>query len=75
MEASTDAYQSLSGREGAVLQLMGESYSNLEVADQLGLSIKKLQSHRAAVMQKLVLRDVTHLVCYAVRRDLVDLER
>jgi DNA-binding NarL/FixJ family response regulator len=74
-EASDDAYLSLSGREREVLQLVGEGYSNQEIADKLGLSIKTVQSHRAAVMQKLGLHDVTHLVRYAVRRGLVDPER
>lgn len=70
-----DAYQSLTGREREVLQLVGEGYSNQEIADKLGLSIKTVQTHRAAVMAKLGLRDVTHLVRYAVRRGLVDPER
>jgi two-component system response regulator NreC len=70
-----DSYLSLTGREREVLQLVGEGYTNQEIADRLHLSIKTVQSHRAAVMQKLGLRDVTHLVRYAVRRGLVDPER
>lgn len=70
-----DTYQTLTSREREVLQLVGEGYTNQEIADRLHLSIKTVQSHRAAVMQKLDLRDVTHLVRYAVRRGLVDPER
>jgi DNA-binding NarL/FixJ family response regulator len=70
-----DAYDSLSGREREVLQLVAEGYTNAEIADQLHLSVKTVQSHRAAVMEKLELRDVTHLVRYAVRKGLVDPER
>jgi DNA-binding NarL/FixJ family response regulator len=70
-----DRYSSLSGREREVLKLVGEGYSNQDIADLLGLSVKTVQSHRAAVMQKLDLRDVTHLVRYAVRKGLVDPER
>lgn len=73
--ASRDAYQTLTSREREVLQLVGEGHSNQEIADKLGLSIKTVQTHRAAVMQKLDLRDVTHLVRYAIRRGLVDPER
>jgi two-component system, NarL family, response regulator NreC len=54
---------------------VGEGYSNQEIADLLTLSVKTVQSHRAAVMQKLDLRDVTHLVRYAVRKGIVDPER
>jgi DNA-binding NarL/FixJ family response regulator len=70
-----DSYATLSSREREVLQLVGEGHTNQEIADLLDLSIKTVQSHRASVMQKLQLRDVTHLVRYAVRRGLVDPER
>lgn len=70
-----DHYDALTGREREVLQLVAEGYTNQEIADQLHLSVKTVQSHRAAVMDKLDLRDVTHLVRYAVRRGLVDPER
>jgi DNA-binding NarL/FixJ family response regulator len=70
-----DAYDFLTGREREVLQLVGEGYSNQEIADKLVVSIKTAQAHRAAVMRKLGLRDVTHLVRYTVRRGLVDPER
>lgn len=70
-----DNYDALSGREREVLQLVGEGHTNQEIANMLHLSIKTVQSHRAAVMEKLGLRDVTHLVRYAVRRGLVNPER
>lgn len=70
-----DRYTLLTAREREVLQLVGEGFTNQEIADRLGLSVKTVQTHRAAVMEKLGLRDVTHLVRYAVRRGLVDPER
>jgi two-component system response regulator NreC len=70
-----DAYDTLSGREREVLQLVAEGSTNPEIAEQLHLSVKTVQSHRAAVMEKLELHDVTHLVRYAVRKGLVDPER
>ncbi|HLJ80371.1 MAG TPA: response regulator transcription factor [Ktedonobacterales bacterium] len=73
--AAPDAYDTLTGREREILQLVAEGYTNQEIADRLHLSIKTVQSHRASVMEKLDLRDVTHLVRYAVRRGLVDPER
>jgi DNA-binding NarL/FixJ family response regulator len=72
--AVDDRYAMLTGREREILQLVGEGYSNQEIADLLILSVKTVQSHRAAVMQKLDLRDVTHLVRYAVRKGIVDPE-
>ncbi|MGO8950185.1 MAG: response regulator [Ktedonobacterales bacterium] len=72
---ASDSYATLTGREREVLQLVGEGNTNLEIAEYLHLSIKTVESHRAAVMLKLGLRDVTHLVRYAVRRGLVDPEQ
>ena len=71
---TADTYASLTSREREVLQLVGEGHTNQEIADRLHVSIKTVQSHRAAVMMKLRLRDVTHLVRYAVRRGIVDPE-
>lgn len=73
--AAGDSYETLTSREREVLQMVGEGYTNQDIANRLHLSIKTVQSHRAAVMEKLGLRDVTHLVRYAVRRGLVDPER
>lgn len=72
---ASDSYETLTSREREVLQMVGEGYTNQDIANRLHLSIKTVQSHRAAVMEKLGLRDVTHLVRYAVRRGLVDPER
>ena len=74
-DATSDSYASLASRERAVPRLVGEGCTNQEVADRLHISIKTVQSHRDAVMEKLGLRDVTRLVRYAVRGGLVDPER
>lgn len=74
-ETTSDSYETLTSREREVLKLVGEGNTNQEIADRLHISIKTVQTHRAAVMEKLELRDVTHLVRYAVRRGLVDPER
>jgi len=70
-----DRYDNLTSREREILQLVAEGYTNLEIARLLSLSIKTVQTHRASVMTKLDLRDVTHLVRYAIHRGLVDPER
>ena len=65
------ALQVLTPREIEVLKLVAEGYTNQEIADQLTLSIKTVQAHRANVMEKLELRDVTHLVRFALRYGLI----
>jgi RNA polymerase sigma factor (sigma-70 family) len=64
----------LTPREIEILKLVAEGYTNQEIADQLTLSIKTVQAHRANVMEKLDLRDITHLVRFAVRYGLIPSE-
>ncbi len=61
----------LSPRELEVLKLVAEGHTNQEIADQLVLSIKTVQAHRANVMAKLGLENITQLVRFAVRYGLL----
>jgi DNA-binding NarL/FixJ family response regulator len=64
----------LSARELEVLTLVAEGHTNQEIADQLVISIKTVQAHRANVMEKLGLQDITHLVRFAIRHGLIPAE-
>ena len=64
----------LTPRELEIVTLVAEGYTNQAIADRLILSIKTVQSHRANVMEKLGLRDITHLVRFALRHGLIDAE-
>ena len=68
------ALRVLTPREMEVLKLVAEGHTNQEIADQLVLSIKTVQAHRANVMEKLGLHDVTHLVRFAIRHGLISPE-
>jgi DNA-binding NarL/FixJ family response regulator len=61
----------LTPREVEVLKLVAEGHTNQEIADQLVLSIKTVQAHRANVMEKLGLHDITHLVRFAIHHKLI----
>jgi len=76
MNASSlaQALRLLTPREVEVLRLVAEGRTNQEIADQLTLSIKTVQTHRANVMEKLDLRDITHLVRFAVHHGLIATE-
>jgi DNA-binding NarL/FixJ family response regulator len=65
------ALRILTPREIEILRLVAEGRTNQEIADQLTLSIKTVQTHRANVMEKLDLRDITHLVRFAIRYGLI----
>jgi DNA-binding NarL/FixJ family response regulator len=57
----------LSDREFEVFQLLGQGKGTRDVAKQLGLSIKTVETHRASLKTKLKLHTATELVHYAVR--------
>lgn len=57
----------LTDREFEVFQLIGRGKSTREIAQQLGLSTKTVDVHRANLKAKLDLQDTTALVRHAVR--------
>ena len=59
-------------REQQVLLLLAEGKSNKEIAAQLNLSTRTIESYRARIMQKLGLHSTAALVRYAVRNKLVE---
>jgi DNA-binding NarL/FixJ family response regulator len=61
----------LSPRELEVLKLVAEGHTSQEIADQLVLSIKTVQAHRANVMEKLGLENIAQLVRFAIRYNLL----
>jgi len=63
---------SLTSRERVVVQLIAEGHSNKEMAAILSLSVKTIESHRAAAMRKLNVTSVAALVRYAIRNRLVE---
>lgn len=62
----------LTEREREVLVLIAEGRTNQQIADQLSISVKTVQTHRAHLMDKLDLHDRSLLVRYAVRKGLIN---
>ena len=58
----------LSPREEVVLRLMALGYSNKEMAAELDLSVKTVETHRANAMQKLNLRNRIDVVQFAITK-------
>ncbi len=59
-------------REREIIQLLAEGYGNKEVADKLGISVKTVETHRAAIMRKLGLHSIGELVRYAIRNHIIE---
>jgi DNA-binding NarL/FixJ family response regulator len=64
-----DAYDTLTPRERQVLQLIVEGLTNRKIAERLGLSIKTVDTHRARLMNKLDISDLTTLVKFYLKRN------
>jgi two-component system, NarL family, response regulator NreC len=62
----------LSQREIEVLRRIALGYTNSEIAEQLFLSIRTVESHRAHIQQKLGLTTRSELVRYALDHKLVE---
>jgi DNA-binding NarL/FixJ family response regulator len=61
----------LTPRQREILQLVAEGKSTKEIAADLELSIKTVETHRAQIMNRLQIREVAGLVRYAIRMGLV----
>jgi two-component system response regulator NreC len=71
-ESDREPADDLSEREREVLSLIALGHTNAEIAAQLFLSIRTVESHRAHIQQKLRLSGRAQLVRYALEHDLVD---
>ena len=67
----TVSLSALSGREREVVQLLAEGKSSKEIASQLELSVKTVETHRSNLMRKLGLHSVSELVLFAVKNRIV----
>ena len=62
----------LSEREVDVLRLIALGHTNAEIAQQLFISVRTVETHRGHISQKLLLSSRAELVRYALDRKLVD---
>jgi len=69
--AGKDKTEGLTPREREIVQLLGEGKSNKQVGAVLGISIKTVETHRAATMRKLRLDSFADLVRYAIRNKII----
>ncbi|MEW6601919.1 MAG: response regulator transcription factor, partial [Nitrospirota bacterium] len=68
--SSRKAFSLLTEREREVLQLISEGKSTKQIATDLHVSAKTVESHRRQVMGKLNIRNVAELTKYAIREGL-----
>ena len=71
---NSDSYESLSDREKQVLGWIAKGYSNKEIAENLIISVKTVETHKSHVMEKLGLRTRPDLVKYALKKGLLNFD-
>jgi DNA-binding NarL/FixJ family response regulator len=72
LERPSKQRSTLTSRERGVVQLIAEGYTNKQIAYLLNISLKTVETHRAAVMRKLNLSSSAALVRYAIRNKIVE---
>ena len=66
----SSAFSLLSPREREVLQLIAEGKTSNQVAENLHVSIKTVETHRAQLLRKLKVKSVAELTKFAIREGL-----
>jgi DNA-binding NarL/FixJ family response regulator len=67
----SDKESILTDREREILQLLVAGKVNKEIADVLNISVRTVETHRAAIMRKLGINSIVELVLYAIRNNIV----
>lgn len=68
---SGDNRSHLTAREREVLRLIAQGRRSREIAQMLGVSLRTIETHRAASMRKLNLHSVAEVVRYAMRERII----
>ncbi|PCI31075.1 MAG: DNA-binding response regulator [Flavobacteriaceae bacterium] len=70
---SLSTNEELSGREMEVVKLICCEHTNKEIADQLFLSKRTVESHRQRILEKIGAKNTVGLVVYAIANDIYSL--
>ena len=65
------SWDTLSLRERQIVKLIGEGNKNKDIAEILCISVKTVEKHRANIMQKLDIHDVSGLTALAIEKGIV----
>ncbi len=72
--SKTNPLSRLSQRERQVLTLIAEGRSNKEIANELGIGVRTIETHRERIMRKLDIHSVAGLTKFAISNGLTALE-
>lgn len=63
----------LTTREIEILKLFASGMSNQEIADELFISIRTVESHKNHIMQKLELKSTVEMIRFAIKNKIVEI--
>ena len=69
---SHTSWETLTHREREILKLIAEGCRNKQIAEDLCVSVKTVEKHRANLMEKLDLHNIQALTALAIEKGLVD---
>lgn len=72
--SDASAFMVLTPREREVLQLLAEGRTSKQIAEELQMSVRTVETHRRDIMRKLEIRNVANLTKYAIREGLTTLD-
>ena len=67
-------FAELTSREREVLVQIADGKSNKEIADELGIGVRTIETHRERIMRRLNIHSVAGLTKYAIANGLISLE-
>ncbi|MEA3444194.1 MAG: response regulator transcription factor [Bacteroidota bacterium] len=62
----------LTNREREVLKLFADGFGNPNIADELFISVRTVETHKTNIMQKLRLKTTVDLVKFAIRNNIIE---
>jgi DNA-binding NarL/FixJ family response regulator len=71
---ASSAFTVLTPREREVLQLLAEGKTTKEMASQLHVSVKTVETHRKQIMDKLDIHSIAELTKYAIREGITHIQ-
>lgn len=69
----TPTVDMLSPRQIEILRLWGQNKTNKEIADQLYLSIRTVETHKNHIMQRLNLKTTVDMIKFGIRNNIIEL--
>ena len=72
--ADISPLDALTARQREILQLIAEGQSTKHIAATLDVSIKTIETHRAQLMERLDIHDISGLVRFAIRYGLIHID-